>query len=220
MAGKSVSYSPDQFLVEEFVGSAQMRVSTQVDPPSLQASGAVKNAYKAALSKAVAANTTRFFDHDVSVTITWFVSERRRYRTSSIADLDNVLKPTIDALVGPAGVLFDDNQVQSIQASWRVGMRLGERGFDLKLEALRLEDFVPRGGRFVEIRHDLCYYVPAMPAEHARRLVDVLVMMNRERERFEAEGWAEDVLWGLTPLARPFPRARLSRFELLRPDQF
>lgn len=215
-----MSYSPDQFLVEEFVGSAQMRVSTQVDPPSLQASGAVKDAYRAALSKAVAANTTRFFDHDVSVTFTWFVPERRRYRTSSIADLDNVLKPTIDALVGPEGVLFDDNQVQSIQASWRVGMRLGERGFDLKVEALRLDEFVPRGGRFVEIRHDLCYYVPAMPAKHARGFVDVLVVMNRERERFEAEGWSEDALWGLMPLARPFPRARLSRFELLRPDQF
>lgn len=220
MAGQPVSYSPDQFLVEEFVESAQVRVSTQVDPPSLQAAGAVKNAYKAALSQAVAANTTRFFDHDVSVTLTWFVSERRRYRTSSIADLDNVLKPTIDALVGPAGVLFDDNQVQSIQASWRVGVHLGERGFDLKLEALRLDEFVRRGGRFVEIRHDLCYYVPAMPAEHARRFVDVLVMMNRQRERLEAEGWSGDAPWGLAPLARPFPRARLSRFELLRPDQF
>ena len=220
MAGQTVAYSPDQFLVEELVGSAQMRVSTQVDPPSLQASGTVKNLYRAALSAAVSANTTRFFDHDVSVTLTWFVSERRRYRTSSIADLDNVLKPTIDALVGPQGVLFDDNQVQSIQASWRVGMRQGEKGFDLKVEALRLDEAVPRGGRFVEIKHDLCYYVPAMPAEHERIFIDRLVTMAYERERFVAKGFLEDALWELTPLARPFPRARLSRFKVLRPDQF
>jgi hypothetical protein len=70
MAGQPVSRSPEQSLGEELVGSAQMRVSTHVDPPFLQASGAVENAYQAALSKAVATNTTRFFDHDVSVTFT------------------------------------------------------------------------------------------------------------------------------------------------------
>lgn len=35
-----------------------------------------------------------------------------------VADLDIVMKPILDAVTGPDGVLIDDNQIHSIKASW------------------------------------------------------------------------------------------------------
>lgn len=215
-----MAFSADDFIVSESIEAAVVDIDSRVDPPSLQASATTKKAYRAALSCAVAANTSRYFTHDVSVTLTWIITEERRYQTHVVSDLDNVLKTTIDALAGPKGVLIDDNQVQSIQASWNTGLGRDDGGFLLRVEALRRDDFLSRGGTFVQITPARCFYVPAAPPHHQRRYVDQLVWMNEKREALEAEGFPKDELHFVTPQSRSFPRARLSRFEVLLPGEF
>ncbi len=55
---------------------------------------------------------------ELQVRITWLVSERKRYESDSSPDVDNTLKPMIDALTGPNGVMIDDCQIQSICCTW------------------------------------------------------------------------------------------------------
>lgn len=211
--------NPYAFEVFESPDHSVIEIHSDVDPISLQASVARKNKYRGALSAAVAQNTSRLFVHDVTVSLVWVIAEERRYRTHIVADLDNILKPSIDALVGPTGVMIDDNQVQSIQASWNTGLGRSE-GFMLRVESLGRGDYLPRGGRFVEIATGQCFYVPPMGARQQKDYVGRLVEMNAKREELIALGARQDLLWAVTPLARSFPRARLGKFEILSPNGF
>jgi len=215
-----VHYSADDFDVSELVDAGHVDIETHLDPPSLQASLARKAEYRTALAAAIARGTTRCFTHDVAVTLRWVITEERRYHTHVVADLDNVLKPTIDALVGPDSILFDDNQVQAIDASWHTGPTPDHRGFSLRIETLGGSDYIPRGGRFVEIAPNRCFYVPVGPIKAQRMIVESWVSTSGLIAKAEAAGLPEEVLRQLRPQVRSFPRARLSRFEVLQPGEF
>lgn len=55
---------------------------------------------------------------DVKLTIEWLVSERARYESDSSADVDNIIKPILDALCGPDGLIIDDCQIQELTCYW------------------------------------------------------------------------------------------------------
>ena len=43
---------------------------------------------------------------------------QQHYESDRTADIDNVIKPILDGLTGPDGVMIDDNQVQNVQCYW------------------------------------------------------------------------------------------------------
>ncbi|MCI5130534.1 MAG: RusA family crossover junction endodeoxyribonuclease [Candidatus Electrothrix sp. EH2] len=45
-------------------------------------------------------------------------SRKKRYETDTSADIDNIIKPLLDSLCGPSGILIDDNQVQCVTCYW------------------------------------------------------------------------------------------------------
>src|ERR1700688_3175599 len=47
---------------------------------------------------------------DVRMEIEWYVSARSRYEQTLHPDIDNIIKPILDALTGPHGLMIDDNQ--------------------------------------------------------------------------------------------------------------
>jgi hypothetical protein len=117
------------FAVQEWYDAGRVEIRGAVDPISLQAAGERKAKFQESLSKAVAASTTGVYTGDVEVTIRWFISQKRRYGTHIVADLDNVIKPLLDAVAGPDGLMMDDNQVQSLQVTW-----LDPAGPDLRFD--------------------------------------------------------------------------------------
>lgn len=183
---------------------------------SLQASSARKREFKGLLSAAIARNTSFYFAHDVKVEFTWEIEERKRYETHIVADLDNLLKPLLDAATGPEGVLFDDNQVQQIGASWiSVGDGWPE-GFTLEFAALLPDEIVRRGGTFIEFTRTRCYYLP-LDREDPRlvALVNSLRRMFAGVDELVALGLPPQEARGALPSLRSFPRARLSRFTVV-----
>lgn len=158
---------------------------------------------------ALAVGSDFLFVHDVEVTLEWFATERHRYQSHVAADLDNVLKPLIDAATGPDGVMIDDNQVQSIKASWLTPGPLGE-GFMLRFEARNPEDAVARDGTaFVEFTTDTCYLLPGEARERWPLVVKGyknLVSTKRMLRRF---GVGDEVVEALSPTSRPWHSQRL-----------
>jgi Holliday junction resolvase RusA-like endonuclease len=55
---------------------------------------------------------------DVVVDIEWLVHEQQRYESDAAPDVDNILKPLLDTLCGPRGLLIDDCQVQAVSCHW------------------------------------------------------------------------------------------------------
>jgi hypothetical protein len=208
------------FRVEEFYDTGRVDILSTVDPITLQAGSSRKRAFQDALGTAVQAATKGIFIHDVEVTLIWFIEEARRYQTHIVADLDNVMKATLDAVTGPDGVLIDDNQIQSIKASWMTPGIHGA-GFQLTFSALMRDEYVTRQGlAFVEFTADRCYMLHGSLGEHAARFVaSYRLMVAAYREMLEA-GIHEEVAQGVLPIARPFPRARLSRFRVRHHSEF
>lgn len=208
------------FRVKEFFDASKVEIRSNVDPITLQAESARKCAFQDALGEAVKDATTGVYTHDVEVTLIWFVAESRRYQTHLIADLDNVMKPILEAVTGPDGILIDDNQIQSIRAMWMTPGTFGA-GFELTFESLMRDDFVTREGlSFVEFAADRCYILHGSLGEHAAEVVSAFRRMVATYHDLVSRGMPEAQARGVLPLVRPYPRARLGRFKLSHESEF
>lgn len=55
---------------------------------------------------------------DVKIEILWTVHPIKRYESPNAIDMDNIIKPILDSMSGPNGILIDDTQVQEITSYW------------------------------------------------------------------------------------------------------
>lgn len=209
------------FRVAEYYDVPKVEIRSAIDPLSLQASGERKKAFQAALGEAVREATVGVFTHDVEATLIWYIEEARRYQTHIVADLDNVMKPILDAITGADGVLVDDNQIQSIKASWVTPGAFGS-GFELSLGPLMRSDYVKREGlSFVEFAADRCYMLHGSLGEEAAALmVSGWRRMVRTYGDLVSRGIPEPDARYILPMLRPFPRARLGRFRVRHEREF
>ncbi|MFE7595807.1 RusA family crossover junction endodeoxyribonuclease [Streptomyces sp. NPDC057494] len=207
------------FDVQEFRDHGRVDIHSAIDPISLQADPLRKAGFKEALASAVQKATVGVFTHDVEVSLVWFVEESRRYQTHLVADLDNVMKPILDAVTGANGIMIDDNQIQSIHASW---MTPGPpSGFELRFTALMRDEYVNREGiSFVEFSADRCYILPGAERSVHSDLVEGYRKALATYGQMLDEGIPESVARNVLPLARPFPRARLGCFQVLHHTAF
>jgi Holliday junction resolvase RusA-like endonuclease len=86
-------------------------------PVSLQAKPNKKNDLKKFIYRLLK-DAEYFLTGDVKIEIEWHVHEQKRYEADTSADIDNIIKPLLDSLCGPSGILIDDNQVQCVTCSW------------------------------------------------------------------------------------------------------
>ena len=203
------------YVVSEWYDAVRVEIVSARDPLSLQASAARKASLKADLASAVAAGTTGIFTGDVEVTIEWFVSQQVRYGTHMVADLDNIVKPLLDAVTGPDGVMIDDNQVQSLRVSW-LDPGIPRVRFRLAFEALSPDEYRPREGLFfVEFSPERCFPILVGKSPQAVRLfVRVVDELLQGRQKAVASGIPELDADYLLPVQRFFPRSRLGRFTV------
>jgi Holliday junction resolvase RusA-like endonuclease len=139
----------------EYLLGRDIEIVVPAEPVSLQASARRKEELKNLIM-----NKTRdmefMFLGDVSVEIEWQIHERVRYESDSSPDVDNIIKPILDAMCGPDGILVDDCQVQSITSSWIDWNR------DEQMVTIRLRRLLPvtwaikRGLVFIRFDNNLC----------------------------------------------------------------
>ncbi|MFD7975378.1 RusA family crossover junction endodeoxyribonuclease [Streptomyces sp. NPDC059071] len=215
---RSMAHASD-FDVQEFGDQSRIDIRSSIDPLSLQADNSRKADFQDALASAVSQATKGVFIHDVEVTLVWLIEESRRYQTHMVADLDNVMKPILDAVTGPDGIMIDDNQIQSIRASWTTP---GQTGFQLRFTALTADDYLSRreGLSFVEFSADRCYVLPGVERSIQAAVVrGYRAALERYQEMLGA-GISEHAARSVLPSVRPFPRARLGKFEVLHHTEF
>jgi Holliday junction resolvase RusA-like endonuclease len=149
---------------------------------------------------------------EVKVSIEWLVRERLRYETGTSPDVDNIIKPLLDAICGPHGIMIDDCQVQSIQCNWIDWNRSDQRvRYELRFAP---DDFVLKEGLiFVGIGDNL--YMPlhtTRPREAQILLLEhwpTRLAMAKELEVLTGDYYAaRDVM----PIQRPFHVSHLGDF--------
>jgi Holliday junction resolvase RusA-like endonuclease len=95
----------------------ELTFSFDFEPVSLQSSSVKREFVKTEIRK-ITQTLNYFLSGDVKVEIQWLVHEQERYESANAPDMDNIIKPILDGLSGPEGVLIDDCQVQTIGSHW------------------------------------------------------------------------------------------------------
>ncbi|MGI0108344.1 RusA family crossover junction endodeoxyribonuclease [Salinimicrobium sp. WS361] len=133
-----------------------LTLSFMLEPVSLQSSSRRKELVKTEIRK-VTSKLNYLLSGDVKVEIQWMLHEQERYESGYSPDIDNIIKPILDGLSGPEGILIDDCQVQTIGSHWLDWTR-EEHRINIEIRYLA-EDFVPKANLvFVNVGKKL--YMP------------------------------------------------------------
>ena len=103
--------------VDEPPEYGELTFSFELEPVSLQSSTTKREFVKSEIRK-VTKSLNYLLSGDVKIDIQWLVYEQERYENPDSPDMDNIIKPILDGLTGPDGVLIDDCQVQTVSSHW------------------------------------------------------------------------------------------------------
>lgn len=202
------------FLTDSPPESGEIEFSIERAPVSLQAKGERKREFK----EHVAARVEKagfLLSGDVRVHIQWHVHEEKRYENSASADVDNIIKPLLDAICGPKGILIDDNQVQSIQCFWVDSYVCDRERIDIRIKYIPDEYLPKKGLAFVCMDKNLCipFCRSHRPEEqaifisaHERMLALRDEMMNTGMSYYDSKG--------VMSVQRVFHKSRLQGFDI------
>lgn len=200
--------------------SDTLEIRIPLAPVSIQSSSQSKAEFKAKVREQCAPFSF-LLACDVQIEVTWHIHEQERYETDRAPDVDNILKPLLDALSGPDGVLIDDNQVQSICCSWVDWTRRDEE-ISISIRFYDDEGWMPKGHfKFVQFEKGLCYPVATyFPRELQEAFVRIFEKGLTARADLEKIGVGYEEARALMPVARIFHRTRVSDFPVITLEQF
>lgn len=183
-------------------------------PVSLQAKPDRKSEFKEFVVEQLK-SVSFLLSGDVKVSIEWYTHEQKRYETSASADIDNIIKPLLDALCGPNGIMIDDNQVQSICCNWFDYDDTENEKIIVKVE-FSPSDFVLKEGLFfINVHQHL--YMPlweSLDKKAQQLMVDSFVKMLKIREEMVAAGIDYYQGKAVMSVQRVFHKGRLDGFVL------
>lgn len=123
----------------------ELTFSFNFEPVSLQSNSAKREFVKQEIRKATS-SLNYLLSGDVKVEIQWLVHEQERYESANAPDMDNIIKPILDGLSGPDGVLIDDCQVQTIGSHW-IDWTKHEHQINISIRYIS-DDYVPKKNLF------------------------------------------------------------------------
>jgi Holliday junction resolvase RusA-like endonuclease len=191
----------------------EIQIRLTAVPVSVQAKKERRDAISAEL-RAVIADIPILFSGDVGVTIQLWRLEQEHYESDRSADIDNVIKPILDGLAGPDGVMIDDNQVQHVQCYWI--QHLEAPAAMLTIDNRMREYVYKKDLVFIHMGKQL--YFPMNNFGSPELVTGMLAMLQKYREtrvEFEAAGMGYHEYRYLMPVQRYFHRTRLGRFRCL-----
>jgi Holliday junction resolvase RusA-like endonuclease len=201
-------------LVDQPPESGIMEFSIPFGPISLQAHSSRKRVAQENFQRHLP-STNFLLSGDVKVEIEWLIHEAARYESDAAPDIDNILKPLMDVLCGPNGILIDDNQVQSVTCSW-IDWALTDERLDFQIR-FSPDDFVRKDGLiFIELANSLCMPINKnVPPEGLRTLLQAFKMQWKTRRGLEKLGMDYYQAKGVMSIQRVFHRSRLGRFPVV-----
>jgi Holliday junction resolvase RusA-like endonuclease len=160
----------------------------------------------------------------VSIQFYWYLSHYDRHESDKSADLNNLTKPILDALVGEDSLLIDDSQVKELYIEWI------SKNEDLETSLLRIwiefnNDFSLKKETlfFVQYYNAMCAAFDTSPADQKNMLgIAVVLWMKRKARRLHSQVPAFN-LFSLTYSVFDFHRTRLQKFKkskILSLDEF
>jgi Holliday junction resolvase RusA-like endonuclease len=197
-------------------GELVFRVAAE--PASIQS----RPAARAVFEQSIRAETRKIdyiIEDKVGIDVTWFVEPLRRWETDELPDLDNWLKPLLDGLSGPDGVMIDDSQVCNLSVSWTEGT-VNSSTLSIVMRFTPEKTWPKATLRFVQFEGGLCTLIPP---EVANDYVAAELWVKAYSDRLATVGRLRDIAHGssIWPLLSQFVhRTRLKGFRVDKVDDF
>jgi Holliday junction resolvase RusA-like endonuclease len=194
-------------------GETTIKINGQ--PLSNQSS---KSEKKKALQEKIHNNIGEFDKYlisDVKVEIIFYCYEETRYENNNTIDIDNIIKPILDAISGKLGIIVDDNQVQTIVCSW-LDIHSGDEFFEIKISCFDQQYISKSDIAFVEIKRYL--YLPFDKSLCKNAINSLISTYKYQFEQFDKLielGVARDDARAILPSQRLFHKNRLTDFNEL-----
>lgn len=182
-------------------------------PASLQSPRKLKDDFIARVREA-----TKHLDYyltgDVTLDVYWFLHRDIRYRTDKSPDVDNILKPLIDALCGPDGLLVDDCQLSRVNVEWVSWIHPDKQQVKLDLRFIDSDFHKRQGLFFVDFGNGLCYpFSGHIPHAGLVKLLEAIRFMQEQAQLIRP--YSEEAAYLLSSVQRTFHRSRIARFPVL-----
>lgn len=192
-------------------------IELAVAPVSFQGSRGARRRLEKAVRE-VATKPGRLFTGEVGIEIEWFLHEKRRWEsphTLATPDLDNILKPLIDGLCGPTGLLIDDCQVQSVSCNWIDWEHDAEQRFTLRVRPNMIDAWLSHQPLvWIDMGDGLCWPIPSsLEAPVQLVFIQHFETALSVRDQFLAAEIPEADAKFHMPIQRRFHRARLQMHE-------
>ena len=185
-------------------------------PVSLQARSLRRKSDFKAFVTSIVEQAGFLLSGDVKVQIEWYVHEQKRYETDASADTDNVIKPLLDALCGPAGIMIDDNQVQSVTCSW-----LDSYEYDCEKINITVtyspDEFVSKEGlAFINMGNHICMPInETLSPDHQNIILNRVLGMIKSRDEYVKNGIDYYQAKIEMSVQRVFHKTRLKEFTII-----
>jgi Holliday junction resolvase RusA-like endonuclease len=206
----------NQFLINE---SANSRIELRLEITHL-VSLQSRKLKRVELVKSISQELSKFkwqISGSVSIQFYWYLSHYDRHETDKGADLDNLTKPILDALVGEDALLIDDSQVKELYIEWI------SKNEDLETSLLRIwidfnNDFSLRKDHifFVQYHNAMCAVFDSDITD-SKNIIGIMVVLWMKRKSRKLSGRFPTLnLFPLTYSAFDFHRTRLNKYSKSR----
>jgi len=156
---------------------------------------------------------------DVVADIEWLVHEQRRYESNEAPDVDNILKPLLDTLCGPQGLIVDDCQIQAVSCRWIDSPSPDNECVQIRLR-FRPDEWLSKSGFcFVHLGKGLCF--PTTRNAQPRAVLFIVEQVNvmlATRNKLIELGADYYTANGVMSVQRVFHRSRVGRFDVIEID--
>ena len=158
--------------------------------------------------------------HESEFVVLPMVPAKSRYETDAKADIDNCLKPIIDAFTGPTGLFINDCQLKGLYICWRT-IESGDERLIFTFEYDPDQYCERQGLAFLRLDKGLCCYVNTTWPK-AARIAWVAAMKTGGffKSQLEKLGVPYLALAGMQGGSQPFHITRTGGFPLLTEEEF
>ena len=188
-------------------------------PASIQASKETRDKYVHSIKNQFK-NLDYILTGDIILNLTWLLPTKSRYETDAKADIDNCIKPIIDALTGPDGLFIDDCQLSGLYICWRHIESEDERVI-FEFEFVASEYCTKDELAFVRLEDALCTPVNLNWSCAVKAIWAAMLKSNQaSKDVLEKLGSSYPAVASLLGSSRPFHMTRVRGFKVVSSSEF
>lgn len=191
----------------------------QGSPASVQSKKNVRDVYLASIKKQFE-GLKYLLIGELILNVTWLLPAKQRFETDAKSDIDNCIKPIIDAFTGPDGFFIDDCQLRGLYICWRHIESGNERlifDFEFQGDQYALKDELA----FVQLDGALCTPVNLNWPRAAKVMWSAMLAANQKSKAIlEGIGISYPAVASFLGGSQPFHRTRVSGFRVLSLGEF